>query len=117
MVNIWGYSHLNFFAPMSRFGGAPPAAGACPCLPPTAKHWLRLGLARPAPPPPPAANGAGPLAAAREFKEMVRALHAEGIEVIIDVVYNHTVEGGWGQAGRQARRSALGAALGGWLQR
>ena len=24
---------------------------------------------------------------------MVRALHAEGIEVILDVVYNHTVEG------------------------
>jgi glycogen operon protein len=29
----------------------------------------------------------------REFKEMVKALHAEGIEVILDVVYNHTAEG------------------------
>lgn len=29
----------------------------------------------------------------REFKEMVRALHRAGIEVIIDVVYNHTAEG------------------------
>jgi glycogen operon protein len=29
----------------------------------------------------------------REFKEMVRALHTEGIEVILDVVYNHTCEG------------------------
>ena len=38
-------------------------------------------------------SGGGPVAAAREFKEMVRALHAEGIEVILDVVYNHTVEG------------------------
>lgn len=28
-----------------------------------------------------------------EFKEMVEALHAEGIEVILDVVYNHTAEG------------------------
>jgi glycogen operon protein len=28
-----------------------------------------------------------------EFKEMVRALHQVGIEVIIDVVYNHTGEG------------------------
>jgi isoamylase len=28
-----------------------------------------------------------------EFKEMVRALHEAGIEVIIDVVYNHTGEG------------------------
>ena len=29
----------------------------------------------------------------REFKMMVRALHAAGIEVILDVVYNHTAEG------------------------
>jgi len=29
----------------------------------------------------------------REFKAMVRALHREGIEVILDVVYNHTAEG------------------------
>jgi isoamylase len=28
-----------------------------------------------------------------EFKQMVKALHAEGIEVILDVVYNHTCEG------------------------
>ena len=28
-----------------------------------------------------------------EFKEMVKALHKEGIEVILDVVYNHTCEG------------------------
>lgn len=36
-VNVWGYSHINFFSPMSRF----------------------------------AANGKGPVAAAREFKQMV----------------------------------------------
>jgi len=29
----------------------------------------------------------------REFKSMVRNLHAAGIEVILDVVYNHTAEG------------------------
>jgi glycogen operon protein len=29
----------------------------------------------------------------REFKTMVRNLHAAGIEVILDVVYNHTAEG------------------------
>jgi len=29
----------------------------------------------------------------REFKEMVKSLHAAGIEVILDVVYNHTGEG------------------------
>ena len=59
MVNVWGYSHLNFFAPMARF----------------------------------AAAGGGPLAAAREFKQLVKALHGAGIEVILDVVFNHTNEG------------------------
>lgn len=34
-------------------------------------------------------------AARREFKEMVKALHAEGIEIILDVVFNHTAEGGY----------------------
>src|SRR5690606_28775260 len=34
---------------------------------------------------------AGP--AVDEFKAMVRALHEAGIEVILDVVYNHTAEG------------------------
>jgi glycogen operon protein len=29
----------------------------------------------------------------REFKAMVKTLHAAGIEVILDVVYNHTAEG------------------------
>jgi isoamylase len=35
----------------------------------------------------------GPLSAAQEFKGMVKALHKAGIEVILDVVYNHTAEG------------------------
>ncbi|NVJ24754.1 MULTISPECIES: glycogen debranching protein GlgX [Myxococcus] len=34
-----------------------------------------------------------PGAAVAEFKSMVRALHAAGLEVILDVVYNHTCEG------------------------
>lgn len=59
MVNIWGYSHLSFFAPMSRFGS----------------------------------GGKGPAAAARELKQLIKALHNAGIEVLLDVVYNHTVEG------------------------
>jgi glycogen operon protein len=29
----------------------------------------------------------------QEFKQMVKTLHREGIEVILDVVYNHTAEG------------------------
>lgn len=34
-----------------------------------------------------------PVDTIREFKMMVRNLHAAGIEVILDVVYNHTAEG------------------------
>ncbi|MDR1710104.1 MAG: glycogen debranching protein GlgX, partial [Candidatus Accumulibacter sp.] len=38
------------------------------------------------------ASFAGGRPAADEFRAMVRALHAAGIEVILDVVYNHTAE-------------------------
>ncbi|KAK9270864.1 hypothetical protein L1049_026450 [Liquidambar formosana] len=58
LINTWGYSTINFFAPMSRYASA----------------------------------GGGPLNASREFKEMIKALHSAGIEVILDVVYNHTNE-------------------------
>ncbi len=34
-----------------------------------------------------------PLAAIDEFRDMVKALHRAGIEVILDVVFNHTAEG------------------------
>ncbi|MCL2209728.1 MAG: glycogen debranching protein GlgX [Treponema sp.] len=34
-----------------------------------------------------------PGAQVREFKEMVKALHKAGIEVILDIVFNHTAEG------------------------
>jgi len=34
-----------------------------------------------------------PRKSVQEFKMMVRALHAAGMEVILDVVYNHTAEG------------------------
>ncbi len=37
-----------------------------------------------------------PLASLDEFRDMVKALHKAGIEVILDVVYNHTAEGGEG---------------------
>ncbi|KAI8113298.1 hypothetical protein M9435_003302 [Picochlorum sp. BPE23] len=63
MTNIWGYSHLSFLAPMSRFGSQ------------TSDN-----------------RAADSIAAAREFKEMVKTLHSRGIEVIVDVVYNHTAE-------------------------
>jgi glycogen operon protein len=35
-----------------------------------------------------------PLAPVKEFRDMVKALHRAGIEVILDVVFNHTTEGG-----------------------
>ena len=34
-----------------------------------------------------------PLGVLEEFRDMVKALHRAGIEVILDVVYNHTAEG------------------------
>jgi len=37
-------------------------------------------------------EGISPL---HEFRDMVKALHRAGIEVILDIVYNHTAEGGW----------------------
>ena len=43
-------------------------------------------------------------AAVDEFRDLVKALHRAGIEVILDVVYNHTAE-----AARTARRSASAA--------
>jgi glycogen operon protein len=36
----------------------------------------------------------GSLAALDEFRDMVKALHRAGLEVILDVVFNHTAEGG-----------------------
>ncbi|HEY0217346.1 MAG TPA: glycogen debranching protein GlgX [Cellulomonas sp.] len=41
-----------------------------------------------------AAREAGPAAVLDELRTAVHALHAAGIEVLLDVVYNHTCEGG-----------------------
>jgi isoamylase len=57
LFNYWGYSTINFFAPMNKYA--------------TDKHQ-----------------------AIREFRAMVSALHKAGIEIILDVVFNHTAEGG-----------------------
>ena len=54
LVNYWGYSTLNYFAPEPRYLGP-------------------LGLVG--------------------LKQAIRALHEAGIEVILDVVLNHTAEG------------------------
>jgi isoamylase len=41
-----------------------------------------------------AVRGGQPGGQVSEFKDMVKALHRAGLEVILDVVYNHTAEGG-----------------------
>jgi isoamylase len=46
-----------------------------------------------APEPRYASNPDSPGDVVREFKQMVKDLHNAGIEVILDVVYNHTAEG------------------------
>lgn len=38
-------------------------------------------------------SSADPVATVNEFRDMVKALHRAGIEVILDVVFNHTAEG------------------------
>ena len=60
-------------------------------------HWGYNTLAFNAPHAPyatAAARAAGPAAVREEFRRAVRDLHAAGIEVLLDVVYNHTCEEG-----------------------
>jgi glycogen operon protein len=61
--NYWGYNTLGFFAPHAAYASLDRREG---------------GVAG---------------AQVQEFKQMVKTLHAAGIEVILDVVYNHTAEG------------------------
>jgi len=61
--NYWGYNTLAFFAPHADYSAA--------------AHDAQAALGQ----------------QVQEFKAMVKALHAAGIEVILDVVYNHTAEG------------------------
>ncbi len=62
--NYWGYNTLAFLAPHADYAAT--ARGDQPG---------QLGQQ------------------VQEFKAMVKAMHAAGIEVILDVVYNHTAEG------------------------
>jgi len=63
LSNYWGYAPLGYFAPHLRYA-TPGSDGS--------RDARR---------------------AVDEFRDMVKALHRAGIEVILDVVYNHTGEG------------------------
>ena len=63
LSNYWGYNSLGFFAPHHEYSH---------------RHVLGQG-------------GVGQQV--QDFKQMVKSLHEAGIEVILDVVYNHTAEG------------------------
>jgi glycogen operon protein len=65
--------------------GKQPGTGA-----PLINYWGYSPLAFLAPK---AAYASRPGHQGRDFKEMVRAFHKAGLEVILDVVYNHTCEG------------------------
>ena len=68
LSNYWGYNTIGFFCLEPRLGsGSGSGSGSGP--------------------------GAQGAATRDEFRAMVRRLHAAGIEVILDVVYNHTAEG------------------------
>ncbi len=65
-----------------------------PMLPPgLVNHWGYNTLGFFCPDPRFAQRPDDPTAVADEFRAMVAALHAAGIEVVMDVVYNHTPEG------------------------
>jgi len=66
LTNYWGYNSIGYFAPDCRYA-----------------YSMREG----------AREGRHAGAHVVEFKTMVKSLHRAGIEVILDVVYNHTAEG------------------------
>ena len=72
LTNYWGYNTLGYFAPDQRFG--------------TSRTSQRV-LGDPLDP-------AARASHVNECKAMIRTLHEAGIEVILDVVYNHTCEAG-----------------------
>ncbi|WP_320534659.1 glycogen debranching protein GlgX [Robbsia andropogonis] len=69
--NYWGYSTLSFFAPEPGYLSRGSAAGARAAL----------------------SSMSSPLRELDEIRVAVRKLHDAGIEVLLDVVFNHTCEG------------------------
>ena len=68
LTNYWGYNTIGYFAPHHAYSAA-----------------VRSGD-----------QAGGQIFS--EFKAMVKALHAAGLEVILDVVFNDTAEGGEGRS-------------------
>jgi glycogen operon protein len=68
LVNHWGYNTLGFFCPEPRLAAAARAAHD-PADPRAVGRAVRA-----------------------EFRDMVRRLHEAGLEVILDVVFNHSAE-------------------------
>jgi glycogen operon protein len=62
------------------------------CLPGLVNYWGYQTVSYFAPHPQ-YSSRRGPLGPVNEFRDMVKALHRAGIEVILDVVFNHTAEG------------------------
>ena len=71
LTNYWGYNTIGYFAPHAAYSAA-----------------VRGGD--------PGGGQVAPGGQVTEFKAMVRAMHLAGLEVILDVVFNHTAEGGAG---------------------
>ena len=67
--NYWGYNSLGFFAPHTGYAAT--------------RGGQHTGVQHTA--------GQHPVT---EFKQLVKAMHGAGLEVWLDVVYNHTAEGG-----------------------
>lgn len=98
-VNYWGYSTVAFWAPQSRLSasaqvlpetGARQPPGAVGVAPGVAVTGSEGGAGSG---PGPAAGPSRPGAELDEFRSFVKAAHRRGLEVILDVVFNHTAEG------------------------
>ncbi len=77
LVDYWGYNTIAYFAPETGY-----ASGGEKTRANTEHSTLN-----------PQHSRVGGADAVGEFKSMVKNLHAAGLEVILDVVYNHTAEG------------------------
>ena len=82
LSNYWGYNTIGFFCPDPRLACRPDPHLTSRPDPHSANADTR-SASRPT-------DGA---ALRNEFRAMVKSLHEAGIEVILDVVFNHTAEG------------------------